>query len=123
MQHRLAEEPRGETFIVWSADDRTWHVRSTDPQMIALLKRIAAQYGVPTEERDGTLTFVGPAEMRLGADDFSPEARQRIQFGMSMPRTRDEGIIDGRQREAVTPVVLTVGAGGLSAASGEAEQA
>ncbi len=122
-QHSLSEGHRGTTKIAWDGTRRQWQVWSTDPQMIVLLKAICAQYGVVPDEEGGALRFVGPAEMRLGADDFSPETRSRISFGMSMPATQDAGVIDGRQPSGVVgEVVMTMNKQGvLDTQKGEAE--
>ena len=120
MTHSLLRQ-QGDTTILWNAGDRQWHVMSTDPLMVDLLRQVATQHGVLVDERDGVLRFVAPSHVPLGYEDFAPEARQRVQFGLSMPSTQDAGVIDGRQREASTPVILTVGAGGLTAESGEAK--
>ncbi len=104
-QHSLTRAPRGTTTILWDARRRQWRVWSDDPQMIDLLKGICAQHGVVPVEEGSSLSFVGPSEMTLGYEDFAPDARSRIQFGFTVFGS-DEGVIDGRQRESVTPVVI-----------------
>ena len=110
-QHSLTKAPQGTTTILWDARRRQWRVWSDDPQMIDLLKGICAQHGIVPVEEGSSLSFFAPAEVALGYEDFAPDTRSRIQFGFTVVGS-DEGVIDGRQRELMTPVVIEMSSQG-----------
>jgi len=80
--HRLPSENKPIlTRILYDAVAKTWHVTSADAEVLGLIARLARTMGIRVNH-DGSYTFPHGAE--LGPDNFSAEARARIEFGTSI---------------------------------------
>jgi hypothetical protein len=80
--HRLPSENKPIlTRITWNNTTRTWKVVSSDTEVLGLIARLARTMGVKADG-DGGFTF--PSTTELGEGNWSPDARARIEWGVSL---------------------------------------
>jgi hypothetical protein len=88
MVHRLPSEVKPIlTKILWNNTAKTWHVTTSDTEVLGLIARLARIMGVRADSA-GAFTFPHSAE--LGPDNFSPEARARIEWGYTLDPHQNE---------------------------------
>jgi hypothetical protein len=75
------------TRILWNDSERVFHVTCGDQELLSLFMALARKHGVQAND-DGSWTF--PAMVSLGPEEFSEQARRRIEWGLSRDFHKDE---------------------------------